>query len=266
MTTPKHESAPGSRRVDPGTRRDADNPDVTSTTGDPLADRGEDDRGHGIRAESGERRSTEAGAVGAAAGTSTAGRNLDTDRRAVVGREEAAFGGMKFGSDFFGWLTATGTAVLLTAFVAAAGAAVGLGNNVQPQDAAQDPQTVGLAGGIALLVVLLIAYFAGGYVAGRMARFNGLKQGLGVWLWAVIIAIVVAVVGLIAGAKFDILAKVNGFPRIPLNEGTLNTAGTITAVGLAVVSLIGALLGGLAGMHYHRKIDRVGFDPESGDR
>jgi hypothetical protein len=26
--------------------------------------------------------------------------------------------------------------------------------------------------------------------------------------------------------------------------------------------LVGALLGGLAGMRYHRRIDRAGFDPE----
>ena len=39
------------------------------------------------------------------------------DRREVVGRQKDAFGGMKFGSCFFGWLTASGTAVLLTALV-----------------------------------------------------------------------------------------------------------------------------------------------------
>jgi hypothetical protein len=194
--------------------------------------------------------------------TVAAGPDSDTQRRAVVDRQKDAYGGMKVGSAFFGWLTATGTAVLLTALVAAAGAAVGLGTGLSPQDAAQNPQAVGVGSGIALLVVLFVAYFAGGYVAGRMARFNGLKQGLGVWLWAVIIAVVVAVVGLVAGARFDILAQLNGFPRIPLNEGGLTTAGIITAVGLAVVSLVGALLGGLAGMRYHRKIDRAGFDPD----
>jgi hypothetical protein len=196
----------------------------------------------------------------------TSGR-LDpkTERNQVVARQKAEYGGMKLGSAFFGWLTATGTAVLLTALVAGAGAAIGLGNGVDAQDAAQNPQTVGIGGGIALLVVLFISYFVGGYVAGRMARFSGLKQGLGVWLWALIIAVAAAVVGVVAGAKFDLLAKVNGFPRIPLNEGTLTTAGIITAIGLAVVSLVGALLGGLAGMRYHRKIDRAGFDA-LGDR
>ena len=52
------------------------------------------------------------------------------DRREVVGRQKDAFGGMKFGSCFFGWLTASGTAVLLAALVTGVGAALGLSRNV----------------------------------------------------------------------------------------------------------------------------------------
>ena len=77
------------------------------------------------------------------------------------------------------------------------------------------------------------------------------------WLWALIIAVVVAVLGLIAGAQFDVLANLNGFPRLPVNEGDLTVAGIITALLLLGVSLLGAVLGGLAGMRFHRKVDRV---------
>ncbi|SDD21446.1 hypothetical protein [Auraticoccus monumenti] len=181
------------------------------------------------------------------------------DRREVVAREKEEFGGMKFGACFFGWLTATGTAVLLTALLTAIGAGVGLAQQVDPAAAAQNPETVGLVGGIVLLVIVLVAYFAGGYVAGRMARFNGAKQGLGVFLWAVIIAVVVAVLGLIAGNQFDVLANLNGFPRLPVNEGALTTGGIITAVVLVLAALAGAVLGGLAGMRYHRRVDKVGL-------
>lgn len=184
---------------------------------------------------------------------------FDTDRHSVVAREKDRFGGMKFGSCFFGWLTATGTVVLLAALVSAAGAAVGLSQGVQPADAAQNPGTVGLIGGIALLVVILIGYYCGGYVAGRMARFNGVRQGVGVWLWAIIIAVIVAILGLVAGTQFDVLARLGGFPRLPINEGTLTTGGIVAAVAVVVVSLIGAILGGLAGMRYHRRIDKVGL-------
>ena len=52
------------------------------------------------------------------------------DRTDVVGRQRELFGGMKFGSCFFGWLTASGTAVLLAALVTGIGAALGLGRSV----------------------------------------------------------------------------------------------------------------------------------------
>ncbi|RIJ47788.1 hypothetical protein DZG00_13170 [Clavibacter lycopersici] len=188
----------------------------------------------------------------------------DSLRQDVLAREKDRFGGIKFGSAFFGWLTATGTAVILTALVAATGAAVGLGqaggDAGQAADAAsQNADTVGWAGAIALAVVILIAYYCGGYVAGRMARFDGAKQGLAVWLWAVIIAIVVAVVTAIAGSQLDVLGNVNAFPRIPIGEGDLTVVGIVTAVAVALISLLGAVLGGLAGMRFHRKVDRVGL-------
>jgi hypothetical protein len=185
-------------------------------------------------------------------------------RETVVAREKEQFGGIKIGSAFFGWLAATGTAVLLTALVAAAGTAVGLSTNTDVDAAvnqASNDQTVGWLGIIVLLVILFVAYYCGGYVAGRMARFNGAKQGFMVWVWAVIAAVVVAVLGLVAGPQYNILANLNSFPRIPVNEGQLNTMGIIAAVVVAVVALIGAVLGGLAGMRFHRKVDRAGFTP-----
>ena len=92
-----------------------------------------------------------------------------------------------------------------------------------------------------------------------MARFDGARQAIAVWLWAVIIAIIVAVLSLILGAQFNILGNLNSFPRIPLNEGTVTLTGIITAVAVAIVSLVGAILGGLAGMRFHRRVDRVGL-------
>ncbi|HKG49769.1 MAG TPA: hypothetical protein VKB14_04980 [Actinomycetales bacterium] len=185
------------------------------------------------------------------------------DRRSVVAREKAAFGGVKVGSAFFGWLTATGTAVLLTALVAAAGTAVGVATGTDPGQAAtqatQQPATVGLVGGIVLLAILFVAYYCGGYVAGRMARFNGARQGVAVWLWALVIAIVVAILGTAAGSKYNVLGQLNSFPRIPVNEGTLTTGGVIALIAVALASLAGAILGGLAGMRFHRKVDKAGL-------
>ncbi|MCU1583746.1 MAG: hypothetical protein JWM49_302 [Microbacteriaceae bacterium] len=187
----------------------------------------------------------------------------DSLRNTVVEREKESFGGVKIGSAFFGWLTATGTAVLLTALLAATGAAIGLGNNLSANQAGQTAQqnagTIGLIGAIALVVVLFVSYFCGGYVAGRMARFDGAKQGLAVWLWAVAIAIVVAIIAAIAGSQYNILGSLNSFPRIPVSEGNLTAGSIVTAIVAALISLAGAVLGGTAGMRFHRKVDRAGL-------
>lgn len=190
-------------------------------------------------------------------------RGGPTHREAVVAQEKEQFGGMKFGSAFFGWLTATGMAVLLTALAAAAGTAFGVATTTDPaqaaDEAAAEATTIGIVGAVVLAVILFVAYYCGGYVAGRMARFNGAKQGLAVWLWAVVIAILVAVLGLVAGSQFDVLSQLNSFPRIPVNEGELTTTGVIALVAVVLITLGGAILGGLAGMRYHRKVDRAGL-------
>lgn len=108
-----------------------------------------------------------------------------------------------------------------------------------------------------MLVVLLIAYYCGGYVAGRIARFNGIRQGFAVWIWTIVIAIVVAVV---AGSQYDILGNLDAFPRIPV-DGNIGAAGAIALGTAALASLVGALLGGLAGMRFHRKVDKASLVP-----
>ncbi|MFC4371964.1 hypothetical protein [Citricoccus nitrophenolicus] len=185
-------------------------------------------------------------------------------RDGLVAAEKQEFGGIKFGSAFFGWLAATGMAVLLTALLSAVGLGVGLANDAEPaqvaEQATQDPAAVAIPSLIALAVILLIAYFCGGYVAGRMARFDGAKQGIAVWLWMIVIAIVLAIVGLIAGSPFDLLGQLNALTGVQLDTDALTTGGIITLVVAALLALIGAVLGGITGMRYHRRIDQFEVD------
>jgi hypothetical protein len=182
--------------------------------------------------------------------------------RDAVAAQRARFGGIKWGAAFFGWLSANGLAVILVALLSAAGVALGLANGVSTDEAAdeaiQQADTVGLGGGIAILVVLFLAYLAGGYVAGRMARFDGARQGLATWLIGLIVVLLLAAAGAILGAQYNVLQQLN-LPRIPVEEGTATTAGIITLVAILLVTLVGAVLGGKFGERYHRKIDRVGF-------
>ena len=195
-----------------------------------------------------------------------AGRDTALDRDTVITREKERFGGVKIGSAFFGWLTATGMAVLLISLLAAAGVAFGLATSQNVDQAVQESanatgaaQTVGLVGAITLLVILFVAYFCGGYVAGRMARFNGIRQGLAVWLWGVVIAIIFAALAAVAGSQYNVYAQLN-LPRIPVDEGDVTAVGLIAIAAAILTALIGALLGGLAGMRFHRNVDAEGLN------
>jgi hypothetical protein len=103
----------------------------------------------------------------------------------------------------------------------------------------------------------MIAYYAGGYVAGRMARFNGPKQGIGVWVIGLLVAIILAIAGAVLGAQYNVLNQLN-LPRIPVDEGTLGVGGIIALAAIVIGTLIAAVAGGKAGTHFHRKVDRVG--------
>jgi len=180
--------------------------------------------------------------------------------RDAVAAQHDRFGGIKWGAAFFGWLSANGLAVLLIALISAAGVAVGLTQGVPSAgEATSNAGGIGIGGGVALLVVLFLAYLAGGYVAGRMARFDGVRQGIAVWVIGLLAVILLAVLGLVFGSKFNVLAQLN-LPRIPIDEGTATTAGIIALVAVLLVTLLGAVLGGKLGDRFHRKVDRAGFD------
>jgi hypothetical protein len=179
--------------------------------------------------------------------------SLDHVRR----RQREEYGGLSWGSAFFGWLVAVGLATLLIALLSAAGAAVGLTETSSDQ-ASGASDTIGIVGGVVLLVILAAAYYAGGYVAGRMARFNGPRQGVAVWLLGLIVTVVLAVAGVVLGAEYNVLERLS-LPRIPVDEGAVTTGGAIALAAVLIGTLLAAVAGGKAGSHYHRKVDRVGL-------
>jgi len=198
----------------------------------------------------------------------TAGASTPKSRRNdVVAAERERFGGIKFGSAFFGWLTAIGLTVILSALASAIGIGIGAANTTSVDEAVneatQNAQSIGIGSGIALAVILFIAYYCGGYVAGRMARFDGARQGFAVWLWGIIIAIILAILAIIAGDRFNVLANLQGAPSIELNQDTLTASGLIALAIAVLIPLLAAILGGKAGMAFHRKVDQLGADLRS---
>jgi len=185
----------------------------------------------------------------------------DRDRDAAPGRRERhlrardEFGGVNWGAAFFGWLVAVGMAVILLAIVSAAGAAIGL-TEISESEARGQAETLSLVGGILLVAILALAYMAGGYVAGRMSRFDGGRQGAGVWALGLLVTIALAVAGAVGGSEYNVFEQLN-LPRIPVDEGSLATGGAIALVAIVLATLLAAIVGGKAGERYHRKVDRV---------
>lgn len=185
--------------------------------------------------------------------------HVETETRGdVVAREREQHGGIKVGSAFFGWLAATGMAVLLSAIVATTGVLTGDATGTDSPSEVADAfglelDELGVIGIIAALAIWFVAYYSGGYVAGRMARFDGIKQGIAVWLWAVVVAILVAVLAAVAG---DDYTASDGLPNL---DGEPTTTLVLGVAVVALVSLVGAMLGGLAGMRFHRRVDRTGL-------
>lgn len=181
------------------------------------------------------------------------------------------YGGFNIGAAFFGWLVATGLAALLISLLTALGSATAFttikdrvnidtsspnNSSINTTNLSDDLQTIGLIGGILVLLALSIAYYAGGYVAGRMSRFDGGRQGFGVWVIGILLTVVLAILGVIAGSSFNLLEQLN-LPRIPVDEGELSSGGLITLLLVVIVTVVAAITGGKAGQGYHDKIDRT---------
>jgi heme/copper-type cytochrome/quinol oxidase subunit 1 len=175
-------------------------------------------------------------------------------RRSAADEVDPAYRGFKGGAAFFGWLVAVGLIALLSGIVGAVAAAVDYAMTIDWNAAESEAGTIGVVSGAVLLLILAIAYYSGGYVAGRLARFDGGRQGFGVWLIGVLVTLAVAAVAALAGSQYDVLGRVE-LPSVPVTEETL-TAGGVIAIGAAVlVTLFAAVIGGKAGQRYHRRID-----------
>jgi hypothetical protein len=168
-------------------------------------------------------------------------------------RQRIRFGGFSWGSAFFGLLSAIGLAALLLGIVAAAGVAIGVSEieNVTNGDA----NTIGLGGAILVLAVLALSWLCGGYVAGRMARFDGIRQGVAVWLWTVVVGAALAIAAAIGGNDYDVFSRLN-VPNVAVGDQTLTTGGAITLGAACLVTLVFAILGGKLGDRFHRRVDR----------
>jgi hypothetical protein len=191
---------------------------------------------------------------GGGAATPAALETARERQRTARERQRDEFGGVNWGASFFGWLVAIGIAALLTSILVAAGAAIGLTES----DVTNAADEVTLGGGIALILVLMLAYYAGGYVAGRMSRFDGARQGLATWAIGMILTVALALAAVALGDEYNVLEQLN-LPALPVGDESLATGGAIALAAFVVGSALVAMAGGKVGERYHRRVDRAGF-------
>jgi len=118
--------------------------------------------------------------------------------------------------------------------------------------------------GLAVLGVLIfLTYFFGGYVAGRLARFDGGRNGAMVLVWTFIVALILALVAVVfsgflpAGMADGVSNLARGAVSTATNLAGASVAGIIVAVAALLLALLGGFFGGRLGSRYHTEIDRA---------
>lgn len=110
---------------------------------------------------------------------------------------------------------------------------------------------------VALSVLIFFAYLVGGYAAGRMARFAGAKQGIAVWLWQIMALILGSLATFLTPQLFQ-----NGVASLSLQKLIAGdfANGLLAVLLVLALSFLGAILGGLLGRLYHRRVDKYPND------
>lgn len=173
-------------------------------------------------------------------------------------RQRERYGGLNWGAAFFGWLVAGTVAFMVTGLVGAVLTTMGMTPDTFVADAEKAPQVAAIVAGAIALLVLTASYYSGGYVAGRMSRFDGGRQGFGVWMISLVIAGLFVAVGLLMGARFDILDP-STLSALPIPSEARSIWGAAGGAVLVLVSLLAAVGGGKVGCRYHSKVDDSGY-------
>lgn len=186
---------------------------------------------------------------------------------AAVARQRRRYGGVKVGSTLFGLLTAVSMALLLVALAAAAVAGFTGGASAESFTGMVDANLTGMSIGaaVALLLIVIIAFFSGGYVAARMARFSGAAHGVAVWVGAVGVTTLSTWVAAGQVGRYSLASlvealnagSVQALPKVSISQDFLARVCLVAAAILALTALAAAVLGGAVGDRYHRRIDRA---------
>jgi hypothetical protein len=170
------------------------------------------------------------------------------------------YGGVDWLASFLGFIFAL---IAGSFFSLVAGLVVApLGVSMNLADAEIGPAAI--TGLVLVAILVFLTYFFGGYVAGRLARFDGGRNGAMLLLWTGVTILVLALINAVLSGflpegiseDIDNLIQNNLLSTVGGLSG-LGIAGVLIFVGALLVALLGGFLGGRLGSRYHAEIDRT---------
>src|SRR5215211_2179359 len=172
------------------------------------------------------------------------------------------YGGVDWLASFLGFIFAI---VLGGTFSAIAGLVL-VPFGITPDLSGGQIGTSVITGLVLLGVLIFLTYFFGGYVSGRLARFDGGRNGAMVLAWTFIVVLILALVTVVFSG-FLPAGAAEGIRN--LGQGTASAAGSlasslagagvagiVVAVAALLLALLGGFFGGRLGSRYHTEIDR----------
>ena len=168
------------------------------------------------------------------------------------------YGGVDWLASFLGFVFALGAGAV---FAAIAGVVLGLlGFSLNLTGSLGAAVITGL---VLLGVLIFLTYFFGGYVAGRLARFDGGRNGAMLLVWTLLTGLLLLLAagvfsGFLPGGAADAIGGLVDATLSALdNLAGAGIVGIVVALGTLLLALLGGLLGGRLGSRYHAEIDRT---------
>ena len=170
------------------------------------------------------------------------------------------YGGVDWLASFLGFVFALVAGALFSLVAGLVLAPLGISLNLEGGELG----AAVITGLVLVAILVFLTYFFGGYVAGRLARFDGGRNGAMLLLWTGVAVLVLALVNAVL-ARFLPPEVAEGIESLVQNNllsavgglSGLGVIGIVILVGALLVALLGGFLGGRLGSRYHAEIDRT---------
>ena len=170
------------------------------------------------------------------------------------------YGGVDWLASFLGFVFVLVAGALLSLVVGLVLVPLG----ISPDLAGAELGAAAITGLVLVAILVFLTYFFGGYVAGRLARFDGGRNGAMLLLWTGVTVLILTLVNAVLSGflparvsedignlvQNNVLSTIGGLSQ-------LGVAGVLIFAGALLVALAGGFLGGRLGSRYHTEIDRT---------